>query len=246
MRRAASGARSQGSFSSMDLDEEGEAGGGPAPDEAGETKEGDGQSRGAGGPESGRAGGGGPSPNLALGRVKVVGQGGRTPAGHLRVDLSRAGRHPELATPFTTGRARERTCFDRRGHHEGCACATEALRAAYAMWGEGRGDAASARAAATRHGVDRATPAREMRSSEGRVLETADAFLDDKADRLWRTRSAALRELARAGGLTLTHLRGSSDYRSCQHLAQRSVLTQLNGSPKTSVDTAVNLSLIHI
>jgi len=58
------------------------------------------------------------------------------------------------------------------------------------MWGEGRGDAASARAAATRHGVDRATPAREMRSSEGRVLESADAFLDDKADRLWRTRSA--------------------------------------------------------
>ena len=105
-------------------------------------------------------------------------------------------RHPELATPFTTGRARERTCFDRRGHHGGCACATEALRAAYAMWGEGQGDAASARAAATRHGVDRATPAREMRSSEGRVLETADAFLDDKADRLWRTRSAALRELA--------------------------------------------------
>ena len=49
---------------------------------------------------------------------------------------------------------------------------------------------------ATRHGVDRATPAREMRSSEGRVLETADAFLDDKADRLWRTRSAALREPA--------------------------------------------------
>ena len=187
---------SQGSFSSMDLDEEGEAESGPAPDEAGETKEGDGQSRGAGGPESGGAGGGGPSPNLALGRVKVVGQGGRTPAGHLRVDLSRAGRHPELATPFTTGRARERTCFDRRGHHGGCACATEALRAAYAMWGEGRGDAASARAAATRHGVDRATPAREMRSSEGRVLETADAFLDDKADRLWRTRSAALRELA--------------------------------------------------
>jgi len=187
---------SQGSFSSMDLDEEGEAESGPAPDEAGETKEGDGQSRGAGGPESGGAGGGGSSPNLALGRVKVVGQGGRTPAGHLRVDLSRAGRHPELATPFTTGRARERTCFDRRGHHGGCACATEALRAAYAMWGEGRGDAASARAAATRHGVDRATPAREMRSSEGRVLETADAFLDDKADRLWRTRSAALRELA--------------------------------------------------
>jgi len=35
-----------------------------------------------------------------------------------------------------------------------------------------------------------------MRSSEGRVLETADAFLDGKADRLWRTRSAALRELA--------------------------------------------------
>ncbi|EOD36097.1 hypothetical protein EMIHUDRAFT_226990 [Emiliania huxleyi CCMP1516] len=31
---------------------------------------------------------------------------------------------------------------------------------------------------------------------KGRVLETADAFLDDKADRLWRTRSAALRELA--------------------------------------------------
>ncbi|EOD40803.1 hypothetical protein EMIHUDRAFT_251008 [Emiliania huxleyi CCMP1516] len=55
------------------------------------------------------------------------------------------------------------------GHYGGCACATEALRAAYAM---------------------------EMRSSEGRVLETADAFLDDKADRLWRTRSAALRELA--------------------------------------------------
>ena len=59
-----------------------------------------------------------------------------------------------------------------------------------------RGDAASARAAATRHGVDQATPAREMRFSEGRVLETADAFLDDKADRLWRTRAAALRELA--------------------------------------------------
>ena len=31
---------------------------------------------------------------------------------------------------------------------------------------------------------------------QDRVLETADAFLDDKADRLWRTRSAALRELA--------------------------------------------------
>ena len=61
---------------------------------------------------------------------------------------------------------------------------------------ESRGDAASARAAATRHGVDQATPAREMRSSEGRVLETADAFLDDRADRLWRTRAAALRELA--------------------------------------------------
>ena len=44
--------------------------------------------------------------------------------------------------------------------------------------------------------VDQATPAREMRSSEGRVLETADAFLDDRADRLWRTRAAALRELA--------------------------------------------------
>ena len=64
------------------------------------------------------------------------------------------------------------------------------------MWAEGQGDAASARAAATRHGVDQATPAREMRSSEGRVLETADAFLDDRADRLWRTRVAALRELA--------------------------------------------------
>ena len=31
---------------------------------------------------------------------------------------------------------------------------------------------------------------------KGRVLETADAFLDDKADRLWKTRTAALRELA--------------------------------------------------
>ena len=50
---------------------------------------------------------------------------------------------------------------------------------------------------------------------------------------------------SRAGGLTLTHLRGSTDYRSCQHLAQRSVLTQLNGSPKTSVNTAVNTVLIH-
>ena len=40
-------------------------------------------------------------------------------------------------------------------------------------------------------------------------------------------------------------LRGSSDYRSCQHLAQRSVLTQLNGSPKTSVNTAVNTVLTH-
>ena len=50
---------------------------------------------------------------------------------------------------------------------------------------------------------------------------------------------------ARAGGLTLTHLRGSSDYRSCQHLAQRSVLTQMNGSPKTSVNTAVNTVLTH-
>ena len=187
---------SQGSFSSMDLDEEDEVEGGPVPDEAGDTNEGDGQGRGARDPGNGGAGEGGPSPSFALGRVRVVGQGGRSPAGHLRVDLSRAGRHPELATPFTTGRARERTCFDRRGHHGGCACATEALRAAYAMWGEGQGDAASARAAATRHGVDQATPAREMRSSEGRVLETADAFLDDKADRLWRTRSAALRELA--------------------------------------------------
>ena len=51
--------------------------------------------------------------------------------------------------------------------------------------------------------------------------------------------------LARVGGLTLTHLRGSTDYRSCQHLAQRSVLTQLNGSPKTSVNTAVNTVLTH-
>ena len=34
--------------------------------------------------------------------------------------------------------------------------------------------------------LQRATPAREARSSEGRVLETADAFLDDKADRLWK------------------------------------------------------------
>ena len=49
----------------------------------------------------------------------------------------------------------------------------------------------------------------------------------------------------RAGALTLTHLRGSTDYRSCQHLAQRSVLTQLNGSPKTSVNTAVNTVLTH-
>ena len=49
----------------------------------------------------------------------------------------------------------------------------------------------------------------------------------------------------RGGALTLTHLRGSTDYRSCQHLAQRSVLTQLNGSPKTSVNTAVNTVLIH-
>ena len=31
---------------------------------------------------------------------------------------------------------------------------------------------------------------------KGRVLETADTFLDDKADRLWKTRTAALRELA--------------------------------------------------
>jgi len=36
----------------------------------------------------------------------------------------------------------------------------------------------------------------DTRSSEGRVLETADAFLDDKADRLWKTWTAALRELA--------------------------------------------------
>ena len=49
----------------------------------------------------------------------------------------------------------------------------------------------------------------------------------------------------RADALTLTRLRGSSDYRSCQHLAQRSVLTQLNGSPKTSVNTAVNTVLTH-
>ena len=48
-----------------------------------------------------------------------------------------------------------------------------------------------------------------------------------------------------AGGLTLTHLRGSSDYRSCQPLAQRSVLTQMNGSPKKSVNTAVNTVLTH-
>ena len=47
----------------------------------------------------------------------------------------------------------------------------------------------------------------------------------------------------RGGALTLTHLRGSTDYRSCQHLAQRSVLTQLNGSPKTSVNTAVDTVL---
>ena len=61
---------------------------------------------------------------------------------------------------------------------------------------------------------------------------------------VWRA-PACLRGWSRAGGLTLTHLRGSSDYRSCQHLAQRSVLTQLNGSPKTSVNTAVNTVLIH-
>ena len=58
-------------------------------------------------------------------------------------------------------------------------------------------------------------------------------------------RSLTTRLDGRAGGLTLTHLRGSSDYRSCQHLAQRSVLTQLNGSPKTSVNTAVNTVLTH-
>ena len=55
----------------------------------------------------------------------------------------------------------------------------------------------------------------------------------------------ALLVAARPGALTLTHLRGSTDYRSCQHLAQRSVLTQLNGSPKTSVNTAVNTVLKH-
>ena len=52
-----------------------------------------------------------------------------------------------------------------------------------------------------------------------------------------------LRDVLTRGGLT--HLRGSTDYRSCQHLAQRSVLTQLNGSPKTSVNTAVNTVLTH-
>ena len=57
--------------------------------------------------------------------------------------------------------------------------------------------------------------------------------------------SSSMRGQHRAGALTLTHLRGSSDYRSCQHLAQRSVLTQLNGSPKTSVNTAVNTVLTH-
>ena len=78
---------SQGSFSSMDLDEEDEVEGGPVPDEAGDTNEGDGQGRGARDPGNGGAGEGGPSPSFALGRVRVVGQGGRAPAGHLRVDL---------------------------------------------------------------------------------------------------------------------------------------------------------------
>ena len=78
---------SQGSFLSVDLDEEGEVAGNPAPDEAGEADVGGGQGRGAGGRESGGAEGGGPAPNLALGRVRVVGQGGRAPAGYLRVDV---------------------------------------------------------------------------------------------------------------------------------------------------------------
>ena len=47
----------------------------------------------------------------------------------------------------------------------------------------------------------------------------------------------------RVGALTLAHLRGSTDYRSCQHLAQRSVLAQSNSSPKTSVSTAVSTVL---
>ena len=58
---------SQGSFLSMDLDEEDEVAGNPAPDEAGETDVGGGQGCGAGGRESGGAEGGGPAPNLALG-----------------------------------------------------------------------------------------------------------------------------------------------------------------------------------
>jgi len=49
------------------------------------------------------------------------------------------------------------------------------------MWGEGQGDAVTARAAVTRHGVNRATPARGARSSEGRVLETATELRDDRA-----------------------------------------------------------------
>ena len=105
---------------------------------------------------------------LASGRVRIVGQGGRAPAGYLRVDLSRTGRHPELATPFTTGRARELRCFDRRGHHGGCACATEAVMAAYVMWGEGDGNAAWERAAATR-GTASTGPRRRGKRAPARV-----------------------------------------------------------------------------
>ena len=141
--------------------------------------------------------------------------------------------------------------------HGGCTCATEALRAAYAMWGEGRGDAASARAAATRHGVDRATPAREMRSSEGRVLETADAFLDDKADRLWRTRSAALRELAQkvrdgtdlvllcAGRIESCHgdlLRKGILAEAAQLEAELTLSTKRNGKSETLQSATVDLT----
>ena len=67
-----------------------------------------------------------------------------------------------------------------------------------------------------------------LHAVQGPAQSSSGLGVDDErrkslADKGWARRTAVGGERVRAGGLTLTHLRGSSDYRSCQHLAQRSV-----------------------
>ena len=79
------------------------------------------------------------------------------------------------------------------------------------------------------------------RCSQSSVNTGERIFLSTISSTKKRSKHSVSKHLSDALDYSL-HLRGSSDYRSCQHLAQRSVLTQLNGSPK-SVNTAVNLPL---